>query len=82
MAQEIAGYVAEYHMPSGSVLCYGYGETLVACTKSVDYQIGGATSAMKSRLWMRIESRPVDADEASAIVEMLEADVLRWEQTV
>jgi hypothetical protein len=66
---EPAGYVAEYRS-GDEVLCFGYGDTEAYCYRTAMAQIGGAGSYF-SRMKSRIKVVPVNADQASAVIEML-----------
>lgn len=52
---------------------YAMGETTLAAQRAFDHQISGATSAMKSRMWMRSVLVELDADAASEAAECLDA---------
>lgn len=67
----IAGYAADYAGSDGT-LCFGFGESLAVLRMRVNGQISGALPSAKARMWERITVRPVSADEASEILEMLD----------
>ncbi|HXJ61956.1 MAG TPA: hypothetical protein VNU68_35410 [Verrucomicrobiae bacterium] len=68
---EIAGYAAEYASTDG-MFCMGFGETQAIAQMRANFQISGASAGMKALMRTRITYRPVGADEASEIMEMLD----------
>ena len=67
---EIAGWVAEFPSRNGP-LCYGYGATELGARRSGESQFCGAPAEMRNRMGRQLVIRPVDADTASEILEML-----------
>lgn len=68
---EIAGYVVDYAGSDGP-LCYGFGETEAIARMRLNYQVAGMGPQTRSRIKERVVYRPVGADEASEIMEMLD----------
>ena len=64
-----AAYAAEYDTPNGTI-CYGMGDTIANARWDAKAQFMGALG-----FWWRIRDsiryRPLDADEASEVAEML-----------
>lgn len=69
---EPAAYAAEYYSPSaGHVLCYGIGTTRQAAMASASQQFVGAPRYWQAYMRGNITLRPLSADEASEVAEML-----------
>lgn len=68
---EIAGWVAEYPGSNGP-LCYGFGATELDARIAAKRQFAGADARMVAHMTRRVTARPVGADEASEVLEMLD----------
>lgn len=68
-------FVAE-HTVNGGI--YGFGLDLLACRDDVRRQLRGALPGMRASVWTKLRLRSVTDDEASEILEMLDADVIAW----
>ena len=71
LAEISAGHVAEYHAGDDRLLPYGYGATVAECLRDAERQFAGLGPRMRARMMAYVTTRPVGADEASEILEML-----------
>ena len=67
-----AGYAVEYTSHAG-VICLGYGITHEAAWSSFRQQVLGASPSWRTAFASRATLRPLTADEASEVAEMLDA---------
>jgi hypothetical protein len=70
MTTEIAGYAAEYD--SGHArMCFGYAETPEGAMAVGRAQFAGASRTMQLHMAERVYARPLTAEQASEVMEML-----------